>query len=311
MGDETMRGEPIRGGQKRSLLPVKRLHWLLLLLSVLIAAAGTGSTPLQPPISLTFIDIGQGDATLIQDNRGFDMLVDGGRKSAGESLLETLQNAGVEDLEVVIATHADSDHIGGLISLLKSDSIPIESVYYNGYPGDTLTWQEFIQEVSADGLLLIPLQYPETRLWGEFSIQVLNPVAGLQHPDQNQASIVLYISYAQFAVLLPADIDTGVEQLLFDRTSGLQADILKVAHHGSASSSSEEFLNAVQPKEAIISVGGNPYGHPAPETLARLMAVGTNIWRTDMVGTIYATSDGSTYQVLPRLVYLPIILQVY
>jgi competence protein ComEC len=116
---------------------------------------------------------------------------------------------------------------------------------------------------------------------------------------------------SQFTVLLPADIDMGVEQLLLDRTTDLQADILKVAHHGSASSSSEEFLSAVQPKEAIISVGGNPYGHPTPETLARLTAVGTNIWRTDMLGTIYVTSDGSTYQMLPQLVYLPFILQVY
>ena len=287
-----------------------RLRWLVVLLPFLLGISPGYSASNAGHISITFIDVGQGDATLIRDNNGFDILVDGGNKSAGDGVIETLQNAGVDDLEIILASHADRDHIGGLIAVLESDEIIVESVYYNGYPGDTLTWQEFEAAVAADGLLLLPLQYPSNQSWGGFDVQVLNPPDNLVEPEQNEASLVLYIDYAQISFLLPADIDSGIEQLLPGRMPNLQADILKVAHHGSKSSSSAAFLDAVQPSEAIISVGLNSYGHPAPETLERLSAVGANIWRTDMLGSITLTSDGSSYQIFPRITYLPLIFQV-
>jgi competence protein ComEC len=276
---------------------------------LLLGAEPTQSSPNAPRISITFIDVGQGDATLIRDGNGFDILIDGGNKSAGSMVLDTIQSAGVDDLEIVLASHADRDHIGGLITLLESDEIIIESVFFNGYPGDTLTWQEFEAAVDADGLMLLPLQYPLTQSWGSLDVQVLNPPNNLIDPEQNEASVVLLIGYAQIDLLLPADIDAGVEQLLPGRTTGLQADILKVAHHGSKFSSSPAFLQAVQPSEAVISVGPNSYGHPAPETLERLNDIGTHIWRTDMLGSITLTSDGSSYSFLPRIAYLPLMFQ--
>ena len=299
------------GSSKYLDIMILRIRWLIILLLALLGAAPTRSAPLPPEISFAFIDVGQGDATLIRDGSGYDILVDGGRKSAGEDLIDYILAAGVDDLEIILATHADSDHIGGLIKLLESDEIPVESVYYNGYPGDTLTWREFTTEVTEDGLLLIPLQFPQNHNWGEFEVQVLNPPDSLIDPEQNDASVVLQIGYAQITVLLTADIDFSVEKLLPDRTPTLKADILKVAHHGSKYSSSPAFLTAVEPSEAIISVGTNAYGHPAPETLARLVAVGTNIWRTDLLGTILLTSDGSSYELLPKITYLPLLLQVF
>jgi beta-lactamase superfamily II metal-dependent hydrolase len=300
------------GGSSNNLdIMILRIRWLIILLAALLGAAPTRSAPLPPEISIAFIDVGQGDAILIRDGSGYDILVDGGCKSAGEELIDYILAAGVDDLEVILATHADSDHIGGLIKVLESDEIPVEGVYYNGYPGDTLTWQEFTAAVTADGLLLIPLQFPQNHNWGEFEVQVLNPPVSLIDPEQNEASVVLIIGYAQMSVLLTADIDSGVEQLLPGRTSTLKADILKVAHHGSKYSSSTTFLEQVQPTEAIISVGLNPYGHPAPETLARLSAVGAHIWRTDALGTVHLTSDGSSYEMLPKITYLPLLLQVF
>ncbi|MGW8225762.1 MAG: ComEC/Rec2 family competence protein, partial [Anaerolineales bacterium] len=209
-----------------------RLRWLALILPVLLGVTPTQSATDAPEISISFIDVGQGDATLIRDETGFDMLIDGGRKSAGEEIIAYLQTMGVDDLEIVVATHADSDHIGGLVTLLESDQIPVESVYFNGYPGDTLTWQEFSSAVIAEGLTLVPLHYPQTFSWGGFEVRVLNPLENLVDPDQNDASIVLFIDYAQITILLPADIDAGVEQLLPSRTPDLEAEILKVAHHG-------------------------------------------------------------------------------
>jgi len=300
------------GGSSKYLdIMIFRIRWLIILLPALLGAVPTRSAPLPPGISFAFIDVGQGDATLIRDGSGFDILVDGGNKSAGEELINYIQTAGVDDLEIVIATHADRDHIGGLIKLLETDEILVESVYYNGFPGDTLTWQEFAAAVTADGLLLIPLQFPQNHNWGEFEVQILNPPDSLIAPEQNEASVVLQIDYAQITVLLTADIDSGVEQLLPGRTPTLKADILKVAHHGSKYSSATTFLEQVQPSEAIISVGTNAYGHPAPETLARLSAIGTNTWRTDLLGTILLTSDGSSYEMLPKITYLPLLFQVF
>ena len=289
---------------------IVRIRWLVIFLFLVLGAEPTQSASNPPEISITFIDVGQGDATLLRDGAGFDILIDGGNKSAGDEVIDTLQAVGVDDLEIILASHADRDHIGGLVAVLESDEIIVESVYYNGYPGDTLTWQAFEAAAAADGLLLLPLQYPSNQSWGGFDVQVLNPPDNLVEPEQNEASVVLLIDYAQIGFLLPADIESGIEQLLTGRTPNLQADVLKVAHHGSKFSSSAAFLDAVQPGEAIISVGLNSYGHPAEETLERLLNVGTNVWRTDILGSITLTSDGSSYQIFPRITYLPLIFQV-
>jgi len=288
-----------------------RLRWLVFLLPLLLGVTPGKSAVNPAQISVSFIDVGQGDATLIRDGAGVDILVDGGNKSAGEFVIEHMQSAGVDDLEMIIATHADRDHIGGLITILESDDVLVESVYFNGYPGDTLTWQEFEAAVAADGLVLLPLQYPATQSWGEFDVQVLNPLDNLVDPGQNEASVVLLIDYAQINFFLPGDIDSSVEQLLPGRTSSLQVDVLKVAHHGSKFSTSDDFLEDVQPAEAVISVGANAYGHPALETVERLINTDTNIWRTDMLGTITLSSDGSTYDILPRITFLPLQAQGY
>jgi beta-lactamase superfamily II metal-dependent hydrolase len=286
-----------------------RLFKLLILLPFLMGVGPSKTEPSSQNLTVAFIDVGQGDATLIRDGNGFDILVDGGRKGASEYLLDYMREVGVDDLEVVLATHADSDHIGGLIAVIEADDIPVESVYYNGYPGITQTWTEFSDAVSSSGLTLNQAQYPNTFTWGGITAQVVNPISGMIDPEQNDASVVLFVDYAQISVLLPADIDSSIENQLSNRVISLQADILKVAHHGSKHSTSQTFLQEVQPREAIISVGMNSYGHPAPETLSRLMDIETDIWRTDIVGTILLTSDGESYEMLPKLIYIPLSYQ--
>lgn len=283
-----------------------RLLLVLILLLFLIGAGPTNPEPTAQILTVAFLDVGQGDATLIRDGNGFDILVDGGRKGASEYLLDYMGEVGVDDLEVVLATHADSDHIGGLIAVIEGDDIPIESVFYNGYPGTTQTWTEFSDAVTSSGLSLNQAQYPNTYIWGGITVKVLNPTSGMIDPDQNDASVVLFIDYAQISMLLPADIDSSIENILPDRVNTLQADILKVAHHGSKHSTSQSFLQEVQPQEAIISVGTNPYGHPAPETLSRLNDIETGIWRTDLVSTILLTSDGESFEMIPKLLFIPL-----
>ena len=283
-----------------------RLFKVLLILPLLI---GTGPTKVESSsqiLTIAFLDVGQGDATLIRDGNGFDILVDGGRKGASEYLLDYLREVGVDDLEVVLATHADSDHIGGLIAVIEADDMPVESVFYNGYPGTTQTWTEFSDAVSSSGLSLNHAQYPNTYTWGGITVQVLNPTSGMIDPVQNDASVVLLVDYAQISLLLPSDIDSSIESKLPNRVISLGADILKVAHHGSNLSTSYSFLQEVQPQKAIISVGTNPYGHPAPETLSRLIDIETDIWRTDLIGTILLTSNGESYEMFPKLLYIPL-----
>ncbi len=283
-----------------------RFFKVLILLPLLMGVAPINAEPSPQVMTIAVLDVGQGDATLIRDGKGFDILVDGGRKAASEKLLGYMRDVGVDDLEVVLATHADSDHIGGLIAVIEADDIPVESVYYNGYPGITQTWTEFSDAVSSSGLSLTRTQFPDTYSWGDITVQVINPISGMIDPQQNQASIVLLLDYAQISVLLPADIDSSVENQLPSRVFTLQADILKVAHHGSKFSTSHTFLAEVLPQEAIISVGKNPYGHPTSETISRLIDIGTGIWRTDLFGTVLLTSDGVTYEMLPQLTFIPI-----
>jgi len=282
------------------------LYCFLILIPLLFGVSPVNAEPTPPIITIAFIDIGQGDATLIRDGNGFDVLIDGGQEFMGDDLLGIIRQHEVDDIEVVLATHADSDHIGGLITVIQANDIPVESVYYNGYAGDTLVWNEFSEAVVSEGLVLIPAQFPQTFMWGGLNVQVLNPLPGMVNPLQNETSVVVLINLEHISLLLPADIDNGVEALLPMRTSNLKADILKIAHHGSKNSTSQSFLEQVQPKEAIISVGSNPYGHPSSQVLSRLVNYGARIWRTDLYGTIQVHTDGETYSMLPRLTYLPL-----
>lgn len=286
---------------------------LLLILICLLPGARLQAARAAPTATLRVfvLDVGQGDATLIRDGLGTDLLVDGGRKSASETVLAALRQLQVDDLEAVLATHADSDHVGGLIDVLLADDIPVESALYNGYPGDTQTWGQFVAAVAAEGLSLLPAQYPGSFAWGTISANVLNPSPGLADPEQNAASLVLRLVFGETEIILPGDIDAGVEADLILHGDPLEADLLHVAHHGSASATSQAFLEAVRPREAFISVGLNSYGHPAPEVLQRLEAIGARAWRTDVLGTLVVTGDGQVYQVFPLDTFLPLNLGAF
>lgn len=278
----------------------------LFLLSPPLLTLPTRAEPI-PLFQVAFIDVGQGDAILLRDGAGFDVLVDGGRPSAGPAVLAYLRETGVDDLEALVATHADQDHIGGLITVLEATDIPVEAALYNGYPGDTDRWFKFTQAVADEGLALTPAQSPQTLQWGRMSAQVLNPPPGKANPDQNDASIVLMVDFGEVEVLLTGDMEAKVEADLLTQGISLTAEVLKVAHHGSKSSSTAEFLAAVHPEIAVISTGPNPYGHPHLETLLRLSKAGARTLRTDLLGTVVVTSDGDTYSITPLPAYLPLV----
>ena len=271
---------------------------------------GTSAQPLSSPSSTTtttltvsFIDVGQGDSIWIHDSDNFDILIDGGKPAAGPTVLAYLRAHLIDDIDVMVATHPDSDHIGGLINVLNATDIPVEQVLYSGYPGNTDTWMNFTTAVTNEGLTLTSAQYPAEYTWGSTTAQILNPVSGLVSPESNDASVVVLLSHGDVRFLFPGDISSSEEAAVVAHGTPVTAQILKVAHHGSASSSSASFLSAVSPLEAVISVGTNTYGHPSPDTISRLLAAGARVWRTDQQGSILIVSNGSTYNVTEPVVY--------
>jgi beta-lactamase superfamily II metal-dependent hydrolase len=282
---------------------------LVLFLLVFFYVAKSLAAPESNDLVVSFINVGQGDSILIRDPGGFDVLIDGGKSSAGPTVVAYLRQQSVDDIDVMLASHADSDHIGGLIDVLNATDIPVKAVLYNGYPGDTVTWGNFATAVANDGLTLTPVAFPFTNTWGTTSAHILNPVTGLVNPDQNAASVVVLLEYGLMRFLFTGDIDSTVEATIVARGTPIPAQILKVAHHGSEFSSSEAFLSAVKPEQAIISVGRNSYGHPSSETIARLLAAGAQIWRTDYKGTILVRSDGLVYTIRGDLIFLPVLIR--
>jgi competence protein ComEC len=285
---------------------IRRLSLLLCLVMFLGLGALRGQTLAAGTVQVSFIDVGQGDAALLQDPSGFDILIDGGPAAAGPAVLSTLRARVVDSLEVIFNTHADADHVGGLITVLQASDIAVGAIFFNGYPGTTATWNQFSAAAAARSLPLIPAQFPLVLHWGSFDVYILNPSPGMVTPEQNKASVVARIDFNSARFLFPGDIDSTVEATVVARGTPVAAQVLKVAHHGSAYSTSSSFLTAVQPQDAVISVGPNIYGHPAPETLARLSSAAVRVWRTDRQGTILVSSDGFSLN-FPALrqVYLP------
>ena len=293
---------------RSGILIVSAFLVLLFVYTIKTIAAPTAS------LQVSFIDVGQGDSALIRDSNGFDVLIDGGRTSAGPTVVSYLRGQGVDDIDVMVASHADSDHIGGLIDVLEMDDIPVRQVLYNGYPGNTTTWTNFVSAVAGEGLSLTTAQFPMEINWGITTAYILNPSSGLSNPDQNDASVVVLLDHNNIEYLFTVDISSTIEATIVARSTPIAADILKVAHHGSKYSTSSDFLSSVQPEEAVISVGDNTYGHPTIETLNRLLAAGANIWRTDEQGTILVTSDGFTYAIQGEIppgdyVFLPLVIR--
>lgn len=240
-----------------------------------------------------FIDVGQGDSILIESPSGKTMLIDGGVKGAGQQIVPYLKELGINKLDIVVATHPDADHIGGLIPVL--DTMPIEQFYDSGKVHTSQTFEEMLTRIDEKN---IPYHVPKIGDDIEFdkdvNVKVLN--ANDQATDNNDASIVLKMTYGNVSFLLTGDAGVALEKEMLQYD--VEATVLKAGHHGSNTSSSEEFIQAVKPKVAILSYGeDNKYGHPHAEIVDRLQAIGSKIYATADLGTITVSTDGVNYTV--------------
>jgi beta-lactamase superfamily II metal-dependent hydrolase len=247
---------------------------------------------------MTAIDVGQGDSILLTFPHNESLLIDGGKEVEGPTVVAYLHSVGITHLNGVVATHPDSDHIGGLITVLGS--VQVDHVYDLGLPKSSATYATFLQLVTLKNIT-----YTRSRAGDSIAIDsdttvfVINPsqsISATQAPD-NDRSIVIKVTYQRISYLLTGDAESPAEARMIS-TYNCSAYVLKVGHHGSGSASSAAFLKAIMPHIAVISVGAsNTYGHPAAQTLARLAAVNATVYRTDMQGTIIVTTNGQTVDV--------------
>ncbi|MGK4118914.1 MBL fold metallo-hydrolase [Lysinibacillus capsici] len=240
-----------------------------------------------------FIDVGQGDSILIESPSGKTMLIDGGVKGAGQQIVSYLKELGINKLDIVVATHPDADHIGGLIPVL--DNMTIEQFYDSGKVHTSQTFEEMLTRIDEKN---IPYHVPKIGDDIEFdknvNVKVLN--ANDQATDNNDASIVLEMTYGNVFFLLTGDAGVALEKEMLQYD--VKATVLKAGHHGSNTSSSEEFIQAVKPEVTILSYGeDNKYGHPHAEIVDRLQAIGSKIYATADLGTITVSTDGVNYTV--------------
>ncbi|HWQ18931.1 MAG TPA: MBL fold metallo-hydrolase [Methanotrichaceae archaeon] len=237
------------------------------------------------------LDVGQGDSILIQF-KGKNILIDGGEREMGPRVASYLRDRGVSKIDLMVATHPHSDHIGGLLEIL--DKFQVLKVLDSGQPHTSKTYEDFLTRIDRKD---IPYQVAEAGqridLNPGIDIEVLSPPARRLADDLNQNSVVLRIVYGKVALLLMGDAGVEAEKVIISSGFEVKSDVLKVGHHGSKSATGGSFLKRVDPKVSIISAGlGNPYGHPAPEIIKRLQKSGIQIYRTDLQGTIDVTTDG-------------------
>jgi Predicted hydrolase (metallo-beta-lactamase superfamily) len=261
--------------------------------------SGNGNnTPVAGELRVSFINVGQADSILVQQGSS-SMLIDAGNNSDDKTVGNYLTSQGVKELQYFIGTHKDEDHIGGADYVVNS--FKVGKVYFPKQTATTKTFEDFASAVKNKGLTLTVPKVGDQFKLGDALVTVLAP-NGSSYEDSNDYSIVVKVTFGGTSFLLTGDAEALSEKEMVSAGRDLSATVLKVGHHGSGTSTSQAFLNKVNPKYAVISVGkDNKYGHPAQETMDRLKAKGITVYRTDEGGTIVATSNGKdiTFNVKP------------
>lgn len=240
-------------------------------------------------LQVHFIDVGQGDSTLIICDSE-TMLIDAGDNDQGTKVQNYLQKQGVESLKYVICTHPDSDHIGGMDVILYK--FKCETIFMTDEEKDTNTYRDVIDTMKNKGYKNTLPVVGEQYSLGDAEFAILAPTQ--MYSDSNNNSIVIILTHGNNKFLFTGDAESEEESDILNSDISIDADVYKVGHHGSGSSSSIDFLNAVSPTYTVISCAeGNSYGHPHAETLNNLREMGVQVFRTDEQGSIIATSDGT------------------
>lgn len=269
---------------------MKRILIFILIATTIFTYAPPSQAALT--VKVHFINVGQGDAALIQTGNE-NILIDGGGKGKGDEVVAYLKKQKVKTLNAVVATHPDADHIGGLAYVI--DKMTVKKVYAPKISHTTQAYKNFLTSVKKKKLKITTAKtgveiYTKAK---NISLKFIAPVRSYAKSDLNNWSAVLLLKYGKTSFLFTGDAEEEAEADMLAKGLIPRVDVLKVAHHGAKEATTQAFLKKAKPRYAVISVGKNAYGHPTSAVLNRLKAIKAKVYRTDKSGTIIFTSTGS------------------
>ena len=251
-------------------------------------------------LEVSFFDVGQGDSIFIETPEGYQVLIDGGPSYS--KVIEKLSSEMPfwdKEIDLVVLSHPESDHMTGLLSVLEN--YKVDNIAWTGIERDGEKFETWKRMIDGEGSDIYAVVSGEKFIMGDASLEIISPeevLSGMYFKESNDTAIVSRLSYGNSSFLFTGDISSKKEKELLD--SDVTADILKVAHHGSKYSTSAEFLEKASPLVAVIQVGKNSYGHPTPEVLTRLDNSGIKVLRNDLDGDIKIVSDGIDYKIITK-----------
>lgn len=271
---------------------MKRLFAAVLLLSLLLAGCAGESKETADPLVIHFVDVGQADCTLLTVGET-TVLIDGGNTDTAWDVVNYLRRYGIEELDLVVNTHPHGDHLGGIPAVMNA--IPTKEVWCSTTSFDTYLFDQFEAAADKQDLEIRKPVLGTTYVSDGLIITVLGPrEAEATYHDLNDTSLVLMVQYGEKKFLFTGDMEAYAENQLVRDGVGLDADVLKVGHHGSYSSTSQAFLNKVTPEYGIVFCGReNEYGHPHDAPMNRLNRADVELFRTDLMGNIVLVTTGS------------------
>ncbi|WP_053001257.1 ComEC/Rec2 family competence protein [Kosmotoga pacifica] len=280
------------------------LIWIFLLTAVIVLSeSATETIPSltsegTPLLQVHFIDVGQGDCTLVISPEGSTMLIDAGLNKEFETVMKYLKTLGISNIDILIGTHPDLDHIGSLDEIIDSFK-RFFRIYIPLYAKDTKAFRYVVEAILNNDLQITPALGGYYIPFGSLvTLQIVAPNS-LEYDNANDYSVVVLLRYDKIAFLFPGDAEVTSEREMLQKGYDLDVTVLKLGHHGSKSSSSMEFLKAISPEWAVASVGkGNRFGHPAVETIEKLQELNIKLLRTDELGNIVMLSDGATITII-------------
>lgn len=242
-------------------------------------------------LNIYFLDVGQADSILVTNNN-HNMLIDAGNNEDGPKLVKYIQSLGITEFDLIVGTHPHEDHIGGLDDIINN--FKVKEIYLPDAYTTTKTFTDLLDAIEKKNLEITVPDIGSTYQLGETKVQVI--YTGNDNSDLNNTSIIQKLTFGDKTFLFTGDATEEVEEKIIDKD--INADVLKVAHHGSKYSTKDKFLSKVNPSYAIISVGkDNSYKHPDPNTINRIKSYTQNVYRTDELGTIKMVSDGKNINV--------------
>ncbi|MEN9921494.1 MAG: hypothetical protein RLZZ517_472 [Candidatus Parcubacteria bacterium] len=256
-------------------------------------------SPSDSKLRVYFLDVGQGDSALIRYPTGEYLLIDTGKDSKVFQSLDKVLPWYNKTIDYVLLTHGDLDHVGAMMDIL--DRYKVKKVFVSEFFGKIEVEQTILKRLEEEHAIVEVLKLGDTFTFGtqiQNSFKIINPDSNCfeTYKNENDCSLVGLLTYGDTTFLFTGDISSAIESTITKYIS-MSIDVLKVAHHGSKYSSDQSFLQKIKPKYALISVGENKYGHPAPDVITRLQAASSTVWSTKEAATIVAASDGTSVEV--------------